>query len=109
MIRVNFELTGTKRTQEGEGRKTIKKMKIMLHPQKSRKRTWVKEEQDAVLKHLSKFILLKRIPGKMDIDNCIAKEPALSRRSWKNVKDFCRNRILSTHKKMTHHWMNTEI
>ncbi|KAL3836143.1 hypothetical protein ACJMK2_021592 [Sinanodonta woodiana] len=76
-----------------------KNMKVIHIMYLIRNITWVKEENDAVLKHLSKFILLKRIPGKMDIDNSIAKERALCRRIWKNVKDSCRNKILSTHRK----------
>lgn len=55
------------------------------------KRPWSGEERDAVFKHLGKFILLKKLPGKSDISKCIEAEPALCHRNWRNIKDHCRN------------------
>lgn len=49
---------------------------------------WTKEEQSAVLKHLSHFIQLKEAPRKSDCLNCILSEPvALKRRSWTDVQN----------------------
>ena len=57
------------------------------------KRPWSDEERAAVLRHLQTFIWLKKLPGKAAIDKCIESEGALGNRSWRNVKDFCRNLI----------------
>ena len=59
-------------------------------PAKKTKKKWTATEKAAVYRHLRNFIVTKRLPGKGEIDKCIAAEPALSNRSWTNVKDFCR-------------------
>lgn len=55
------------------------------------RRPWSQDEKNAVLAHLEGYILRKQIPGKRQIDACIKAEPALNGRSWRNIKDFCRN------------------
>jgi len=55
------------------------------------RKPWSSEEKSAVQSCLGKFFFLKRLPGKKDIDECLAKYPVLSSRSWRNVKDFLRN------------------
>lgn len=63
-------------------------------PLKSRqKRAWLPEEKKAVMKHLENYILAKKLPGADAIRKCISAEPALKYRSWRNIKDFCRNKI----------------
>ncbi|KPP63619.1 hypothetical protein Z043_118102, partial [Scleropages formosus] len=62
------------------------------------KRPWTNEEQAAVKKHLSKFISVMRVPGKSECDACIQAEPALSHRTWKDVKNFVYNQIQSIKK-----------
>ena len=62
---------------------------------KAVKKTWSLEEKKAVLKHLGKFIVKNKLPGKKDIDDCIRAETILCERSWRNVKDFCRNKMQS--------------
>lgn len=57
------------------------------------KRAWSAEEKKAVMKHLDNYILAKKLPGADAIRKCIDAEPALKHRSWKNIKDFCRNKI----------------
>ena len=65
-----------------------------------RKRPWSKEEKEAVLRHLRRFILDSRLPGKEAIELCKEKEQhILDGRSWRNIKDFCRNAVLASRKK----------
>lgn len=55
---------------------------------------WTEAERMAVERHFSKFLLLEErgLPGKNDILRCLDAEPDLSRRTWKNIKDYVRNR-----------------
>lgn len=53
------------------------------------------KEKCAVLRHLDTLILMHRLPGKMDVEKCKRAEPDANERSWRNVRDFCRNRITS--------------
>lgn len=64
----------------------------------NQKRPWSPEEKQAVLNHLGKYILQKKLPGADVIRKCIAAEPVLKCRSWKNIKDFCRNSITTIRK-----------
>lgn len=57
------------------------------------KRSWCSDEKNAVRRHLDKFIILGKLPGKGDIQRCKDSEPVLNQRNWKNIKDFCRNAI----------------
>ena len=59
-----------------------------------KKTPWSVTEKTAVIKHLGKYMLSRKVPGKAAIDSCLEKEQCLSSRTWKNVKDFCRNRSL---------------
>lgn len=79
----------------------VQKKKIRLTPKpiKLTKRQWTTEEKEAVFRHLGKFILLKALPGKKSIDDCISAEPILKNRSWRIVKDYCRNRITALKRK----------
>ncbi|XP_033098469.1 uncharacterized protein LOC117102315 isoform X2 [Anneissia japonica] len=64
---------------------------------KSRKQKhvpWNKNEKDVLMKHFHKHILTKQLPGKKEIDRCLKEEPALHRRSWKNIKDYVRNNMV---------------
>lgn len=58
-----------------------------------KRRKWTQVERQAVLKHLSVFIRMKKVPGKADIEKAINREQCLNARSWRNVKDFCYNEI----------------
>jgi hypothetical protein len=64
------------------------------------KRPWTNEEKSAVMKHLKRYILMSKIPGKSTIEECIRKETALKGRTWRNVKDFCRNTITTLKRKV---------
>ncbi|KAL3055987.1 hypothetical protein OYC64_018649 [Pagothenia borchgrevinki] len=64
-------------------------------PQKRNKRLWSKEEQDAVRHQMGDFCKLVKVPGKKDCDACLAAEPALNSRTWRDVKYFVHNSIQS--------------
>jgi hypothetical protein len=56
------------------------------------RRTWGQEEVSAVEKQLSKFMVLKRLPGKHEIEEAMRKSGgALSRRTWQQVKYYIKN------------------
>ena len=57
------------------------------------RQTWTHSEKVAVLKHLGKYILAKKLPGKNVIEKCQKAESCLKHRKWTNIKDFCRNRF----------------
>jgi len=60
-----------------------------------KRRPWTEEEKAAVMKQLGKQILRKTLPRKKEIENCLRVEPELRHRNWRNVKDFCRNKMQS--------------
>lgn len=66
-----------------------------VKPQKRNKRLWSEEEQAAVRRQLGDFCKLVKVPGKKDCDACLAAEPALSSRTWREVKYFVHNSIQS--------------
>ncbi|XP_059198196.1 M-phase phosphoprotein 8 isoform X2 [Centropristis striata] len=63
--------------------------------QKRSKRLWSEEEQAAVRRQLGDFCKLVKVPGKKDCDACLAAEPALNSRTWREVKYFVHNSIQS--------------
>lgn len=69
--------------------------KVKVSKKRMLKRPWSKEERDAVEKHLLTYILRGKIPGADEIRKCLREENVLNGRNWKNVKDFCRNKIIS--------------
>lgn len=72
-------------------------------PQKTTKRkAWSTDERDAIMKHFSGLILRNKLPGKTEIESVMVKEKSLHSRSWRNIKDFCRNCIVSKSRKL--HW-----
>lgn len=66
-----------------------------VKPQKRNKRLWSEEEQAAVRRQFGDFCRLVKVPGKKDCDACLAAEPALSTRTWREVKYFVHNSIQS--------------
>ncbi|XP_061774245.1 M-phase phosphoprotein 8 isoform X2 [Nerophis ophidion] len=64
-------------------------------PQKRIKRLWSGEEQAAVRRQFGDFCNLVKVPGKKDCDACLAAEPALSSRTWREVKYYVHNSIQS--------------
>ncbi|KAK7088980.1 uncharacterized protein [Littorina saxatilis] len=57
------------------------------------RKAWSDDEVSAVLRHLESYILLGHLPGKEVIVKCLIEDKALKNRTWRNVKDFVRNRI----------------
>lgn len=71
-------------------------------PQKTPKRTkrlWSEAEQAAVRRQLGDICMLAKAPGKKDCDACLAAEPALSSRTWREVKYFVHNTIQAKKKR----------
>ncbi|XP_028291800.1 M-phase phosphoprotein 8 isoform X1 [Gouania willdenowi] len=64
-------------------------------PQKRMKRLWSEEEQAAVRRQFGDLCKLVKIPGKKDCDACLAAEPLLGTRTWREVKYFVHNSIQS--------------
>lgn len=99
-----------------------KRVTPAVKPQKRNKRLWSKEEQAAVRRQLGDFCKLVKVPGKKDCDACLAAEPALNSRTWREVKYFVHNSIQSMKRRghvvaskqmevqepETHHNPNTE-
>ncbi len=59
------------------------------------KRPWCEEERRAVNKHLARFVAERRVPGKADCMKCLEEEKVLKERSWKDVKNFVYNTIVT--------------
>lgn len=81
-----YIFTGAKRKSD-ETRRTSKKT------QKTQKRAWSFEEEGAVRRHLGRYITMGTFPGKNEIEICMKNETVLNRRTWRNIKDFIRNKI----------------
>ncbi|XP_042351215.1 uncharacterized protein LOC121949557 [Plectropomus leopardus] len=77
--------------QESTGKRVTPATKT----QKRIKRLWSEEEQAAVRRQLGDFCKLVKVPGKKDCDACLAAEPALNSRTWREVKYFVHNSIQS--------------
>ena len=54
----------------------------------AQKRRWTQEEKDAVRKRMKKFLDSGTVPRKHECEELLREEPALSRRTWKEVK-YC--------------------
>ncbi|KAM4577045.1 uncharacterized protein PAE49_006944 [Odontesthes bonariensis] len=63
------------------------------------RRGWSEAERTAVCKHLDAFIKQRRVPGKEACMNCIKEEKVLGKRTWKDVKNFVYNRIVTLNRK----------
>ncbi|XP_017285658.1 M-phase phosphoprotein 8 isoform X2 [Kryptolebias marmoratus] len=70
-----------------------------VKPQKRSKRLWSEEEQAAVRRQFGEFCKLVKVPGKKDCDACLAAEPVLGTRTWREVKYFVHNSIQSLKRK----------
>ncbi|XP_033125442.1 uncharacterized protein LOC117123571 isoform X2 [Anneissia japonica] len=89
-------LQNTDEPQKIDAGKRRKKQRLNMSKTKTKiviKRKWSNAERVAVMKHLKKNILMGRIPGKAEIEKCQKKEKCLQTRSWRNIKDYCRNKI----------------
>ena len=61
-----------------------------------KRKKWIKEEIQAVEKHLLHFITSLRVPGKLDCEKCLrAEQLSLKDRDWQSVKFYVHNRIIA--------------
>ncbi|XP_035507013.2 M-phase phosphoprotein 8 isoform X2 [Scophthalmus maximus] len=82
--------------QEGTPMSTaVKRANPAVKTQKRNKRLWSEQEQAAVRRQFGDFCKLVKVPGKKDCDACLAAEPALNSRTWREVKYFVHNSIQS--------------
>jgi hypothetical protein len=79
----------TENTSDNESMKSGSAKKRKTHT----RRQWEEDEIRAVEVHFKQCFIMRTLPGKAAIKQAIAQEPALSRRTWSNVKDFIRNRV----------------
>ena len=71
-----FDITG----------KVIKVRRKQIH------RPWTKQEIEAVLGCFEDRLKHLKLPGKREIEDCMTKNmEALSRRSWKDIKYYCKH------------------
>lgn len=68
-------------------------------PKVTVRRPWSEAERSAVNKHLGKFMAERRVPGKVQCMQCIEEEKALRQRSWKDVKNFVHNTIVTLNRR----------
>ncbi|XP_059896821.1 M-phase phosphoprotein 8 isoform X2 [Gadus macrocephalus] len=68
----------------------------------ARKKGWNEEEQEAVRRYLGHYFTLMKLPGKKQCLACITAEPALSARSWTDIKNYIHNRLQSMKRKCFH-------
>lgn len=67
---------------------------------KCKRQKWKTEEQRAVRRHLGNYISIRKVPGKKDCLDCIRSEPeALGSRTWRDVKNYIHNTIMSKKRK----------
>jgi hypothetical protein len=52
---------------------------------------WSDAEQSVVRNTFGKFFFCTGLPGKVQIEECIRKNPCLSNRKWSVIKDWIRN------------------
>ncbi|KAJ8373777.1 hypothetical protein SKAU_G00043570 [Synaphobranchus kaupii] len=69
-------------------------------PKVQLKRPWSEAERTAVNKWLGKFMAERRVPGKEDCVKCITQEKSLDQRSWKDVKNFVYNTIVTLNRRL---------
>ncbi|XP_020314650.2 uncharacterized protein LOC109869147 [Oncorhynchus kisutch] len=60
-----------------------------------KQKIWSDEAQAAVRRQLGDFTKLMKIPGKTECDACIAAEPVLQGRTWKDVKNYVHNTLMT--------------
>ncbi|KAJ8013063.1 hypothetical protein DPEC_G00049410 [Dallia pectoralis] len=60
-----------------------------------KQKMWSDEARTAVRRQLGDFTKLMKIPGKKECDACIAAEPVLQSRTWKDVKNYVRNTLMT--------------
>lgn len=62
-------------------------------PSPRKKGSWTEGEQGAVRRQFGEFASMFKAPGKRACDACIAAEPALRNRKWKEIKNYVHNSL----------------
>ncbi|KAJ8021969.1 Hematopoietic prostaglandin D synthase [Holothuria leucospilota] len=90
----------TSSNEKSSGDETEKEDQASLKRRvKVRRKPWTEEEVAVVKAAFQKEILLHRLPGKADIEKVLKRNSCLKGRSWRNVKDFIRNRYTRSARK----------
>ena len=75
--------------------------KKVLHKRKPTGKTpWSLDEKAAIMRTLSKFLTLTKLPGKAEIEEVKRNEPVLQKRPWQQIKFFIKNSKDSEKRKM---------
>lgn len=78
---------------------TLSSLSFVELPKVKVKKPWSEEERKAVHKHLGNFMTERRVPGKEDCTQTIKAEKTLGQRSWKDVKNFVYNTIVTLNRR----------
>ncbi|KAI7789871.1 hypothetical protein IRJ41_021112, partial [Triplophysa rosa] len=88
-----------KPTPKKKSEKCTRSGKEKESPKVTVRRPWREAERRAVNKHLGKYMAERRVPGKVECMQCIEEEKALRERSWKDVKNFVHNSIVTLNRR----------
>lgn len=77
-------------------KKTNKTNKVQKQKRECRRVPWTPAEKDAMIRSMAVFWIRKKVPNKKECDECLAKELALKRRSWRDIKHYVYNIIKKT-------------
>ncbi|XP_067296598.1 uncharacterized protein [Pseudorasbora parva] len=97
--RASHAMKPSPKRMKKRGEKVAKRGKLKETTRIILKRAWSEEERAAVHKHLGRFIAERRVPGKLECAKCLEEERALKARSWKDVKNFVYNAIVTLKRK----------
>lgn len=78
----------------------IKHNIISYREKNGRRHTWTKEEKRCVETAFRKHLAVKRLPGKRECEQLLETNDVLRKRTWRMVKDFVRNKIVSMDRKL---------
>ncbi|XP_050416929.1 uncharacterized protein LOC126830572 [Patella vulgata] len=82
---ISVDVTTTRVNLNGSKKGTCKQVR----------RYWTADEKRAVSEELGNNIRQMKVPGKLDCDRCLRKRTELSRRSWRDIKNYVHNVIQS--------------
>ncbi|XP_077355772.1 uncharacterized protein LOC144003419 isoform X2 [Festucalex cinctus] len=75
---------------------------VLSAPKKVHRRPWLTAEKEAIWRQLGFYVLGQTVPGKEVCEKCLALEPVLRGRHWKDVKNQVYNQIQSQKKQQFH-------
>ncbi|XP_077399894.1 uncharacterized protein LOC144034751 isoform X2 [Vanacampus margaritifer] len=74
-------------------------------PKKVHRRPWSSAEKEAICRQLRIYVVGQTVPGKEVCEKCLALEPVLKGRHWKDIKNQVHNQIQSQKKQQFHNQM----